>query len=734
MRTWLSARFPGVRQQDASDCGAACLASVAAFHGLRLPIARIRQYAGTNERGTTLLGLIEAAEKMGFAARGVRADAESLSAVPLPAIAHVVTDDGLSHFVIVYAVRTGRIGVMDPKDGKPHGIAFDEFRRLWTGVLVLLAPAASFRPGRHERSRIGRLMALLVPQRPILMAAAIAAGVYALLGLSSAIFVQKVVDDVLTGANRNLLNLLGVTMVIALLAQMALAMLRDLYALRVGQRLDAALISGFYHHLLRLPQSFFDTRRVGEVLSRVSDAVKIRAFVSDVFLEYLVSILILGFSVLLMLFYSWRLTLVVMAVLPIYGVSYWLTNRANRKIQREVMEAAAELESHLVESVSAIGTLRRFRAEEQAELRMEHRLVGLLRGIYGSGRTYLIASLSSDGLGRLLSVMVLWVGAGFVIDRSLSPGTLMSFYALAGFLTAPITRLLGMNRTLQDALIASDRLFEIMDLAVEEGATPRGGVPPGGSVELRGITFRFGGRRKVLGNLNVRIEQGRMTALVGESGSGKSTIAGLLQRLHRPSEGQILIGGTDVTHMPLADLRRHVAVVPQDIHLLSGTVAENIALGDMLPDMERAIDVSRQVGLLEVVDKLPAGFATRIGQNGVLLSGGERQRIAIARALYGCPRIVVMDEGTSALDPVAEDRVMCALESFVRSGGTVLLIAHRLTTVTCADRILVLDEGRIVEEGTHADLMATDGAYRRLWNRQMGVTRSVEVGTVGSGK
>ena len=708
-----------VKQRDITDCGAACLASVAAYYKMMMPVARIRQYAGTDKKGTNVLGLITAAQKLGFVAKGVRGELDSLFKIPKPAIAHVVVKEVLQHYVVIIDANDKHIEVMDPGDGEIHKMPHEEFKKQWTGVLVLLMPDEGFKPVNEKVSSGNRFYELVKPHTGIILQAIVGSLVVTILGLSTSIFVGKLVDYVIPNGNLNLLNLMGAAMILVIAVQLILNAFQAIFIIKTGQRIDLALILGYYKHLLKLPQQFFDNMRVGEIISRINDAVKIRAFINDAFISLVTNIFVFIVSFAIMFTYYWKLALIMAAIIPVYLVIYLTVNRLNKRIQRKMMERSAELESQLVESISAVGTIKRFGLEEFANLKTEVRFVHLLETIYKSGMNGLFSSLSTSTVSQIFTIGILWIGTGFVVDRTLTPGELLSFYSIIGYFTGPVATLIGFNRTMQDALIASDRLFEIMDLKHEEsGERIELNAESIGDIIFDKVSFRYGTRTQVFEHLNLTIPFGKVTAIVGESGSGKTTLMGILQNIYPIQEGNVSIGGYNLKQIKNESLRQHIAVVPQQVDLFAGNVVDNIAVGDWSPDMKRIVDICNLLGMTKFVESLPNGYETYLGENGATLSGGQKQRIAIARALYREPEILILDEVTSSLDSIAESLVQNAITHLKEQGKTIIVIAHRLSTVVNADRLIVLDGGRVVEQGIPSQLRQQEGFFRRMLQNQ----------------
>ena len=710
--------YSKIKQRDITDCGAACLASIAAHYQLQMPVSRIRQYAGTDKRGTNILGLIEAAEKLGFQAKGAKGALDSLSKIPLPAIAHVILKNGLHHFVVIYKVTKKDITFMDPADGGYHKNKIAEFEKDWSGVIVLILPDESFSKGNETTSNTKRFWQLLMPHMGLMIQALVGALVYTILGLSTSIYMQKLIDFVLPDGNIRLLNLLSIGMIVILVFQVFIGTFKTILGLQTGQQIDARLILGYYKHLLKLPQRFFDTMRVGEITSRINDAVKIRMFINDVALSMIVNVLIVGFSIALMFLYYWKLAVIMLCIIPIYIIIYWISNKVNKKWLRTLMENSAELETQLVESISTAGTIKRFGIEEYANTKTENKFYTLLNTIYKSGVKGLYLGTSADFATRLFTILILWAGAYFVINRELTPGELLSFYALIGYFTGPASSLIGANKSIQDALIAADRLFEIIDLEIESSDLNKVELTSDliDDIHFNNVHFRYGTRAMVFEGLNLTIKKGSSTGIIGESGSGKSTLLSLLQNLYPLKEGNISIGGLDLQYISNKSLRKAVSVVPQQIDLFAGTVIENIAIGDYDPDMQRILELSKMLGISDFIEQLPSGYNSLLGEQGVNLSGGQRQRIAIARALYRNPEILILDEATSNLDQLSESKVQSTLEWFKLQGKTIILIAHRLNTIKNCDEILVLKEGKLVEQGTHTTLSNnTESYYYSFW-------------------
>ncbi len=534
-------------------------------------------------------------------------------------------------------------------------------------------------------------------RRAVLLQAFAGAIVATILSLSTAIYVQKIVDNVIVDGNRNLLTLLGVSMLVVLVFRLVLGWFQTRLMLRMAQQIDATLILGYYRHLMRLPQPFFDTMRVGEITSRVGDAVKIRNFLNGTFLSLLLQPLILLFAFAAMFFYSWKLALLSLALVPLNLLVYFAADWLNKKYQRLIIERGADFDAQLVESLHAQPVIRAFRLEEPMGLRTESRLVRLLRPVWTAANGGLVVSSAAGFITQAYTIVLLWIGAAQVLQANLTPGQLMSCYALAGCLTGPISALVGMNAAIREALVATDRLYEIIDLECEKDTGTMELTPDLlGDIRLEGVTFKYPGRLPVLRDLTLTIPAGKITALVGESGCGKSTLLALLRRLYVPEAGKIFIGATDIQYVSLANVRKMVAVVPQQTHLLSGTVLENLTPGDYQPDMPRLLQICREVGILDFIESLPQGFLTPVTENGGNLSGGQRQRFAIARALYTEAPVLLFDEPSSALDLRAEHSLMELLLRLRDQGRTIVVSAHTERLLEAADQVIEIAGGRAI--------------------------------------
>ncbi|MGD2033543.1 MAG: peptidase domain-containing ABC transporter [Bacteroidales bacterium] len=723
-----------IKQHDITDCGAACLASVSAHYDLKLPVARIRQLASTDKRGTNVLGLIEAAEKLGFSAKGVKGSFESLNKIPKPAILHVIVKEVLHHFVVFYGITKTHVILMDPIDGKIHKKMHGDFQKKWTGIIVLLVPSEEFKPENKQESIRKRFFRLISPHKTVMTQALFGAAIYSLLGLTTSLYVKNIVDHVLVDGNLNLLNLMSVVMIVILFLKVYINIMKSIFALKTGQKIDATLILGYYKHLLTLPQRFFDTMRVGEIISRVNDAVKIRAFINNVSLDIVVNSLIVLFTLCLMFVFSWKLALLVLIGIPLYIMVYAIFNKLNKLYLRSIMENAADLESHLVESLNNVSTIKQFGTEYSANIRSETRFVQLLRSTYKSAKNSIVSVNASEFIAGGLTIGLLWFGSTLVVGLEMTAGKLLSFYALLGYLTTPIAQLISSNQTIQDAVIAADRLFQIMDLEREETNENKITFTKKliDDIHFHDVSFRYGTRVQVFKNLNLVIPKGKTTAFVGESGSGKTSLIALIQKLYPLQSGSIEIGKYNLQYIENKSFRQLIGVVPQNIELFAGSVIENIAFGLFEPDMKRIIDVCDFLNIRSFIENLPGGFNTYLGEHGVSLSGGERQRIAIARALYHNPEILILDEATSALDSASEEYIKRAIEVMKSQNKTIILIAHRLSTVMQADKICVLKEGVLVEEGNHKVLMEKQSHYYDMWEKQIPIMEEIMQSTTAN--
>lgn len=715
-------KFHCVKQNDGSDCGAACLATIARHYGVKFGLEAVRDLAGTDKVGTNLFGLLTAAERMGFTAKAVNGPYEALPQVTMPVIAHVKTEEGYGHFIVLHRVTNDGVTVADPARGIEH-LSRDQFSQQWTGYLLLLAPNETFAATAQQSagppaSPARRFFRLLDAHRSILVEAVVCAVLMTLLGLSTSYFVQHLVDSVLVRGETRLLNALGVGMGAVLVFRMLFGVLRQYLLAHVGRKIDLSLIAGYTRHVLSLPMNFFEMRQVGEILSRANDAAKVRNAISGAALTAAVDGVVVVFTAVVLGFYDLQLAFVAALFGPLWFLVVLVHHPAAKRLSREAMEANAKLSAHVVEDISGVETIKAFGAQRARAEAGESKLVKLVQSAFSMQ----LLGTSLGALGELLTgvagLAILWYGGHRVVSGVLTIGELMFFYTLLGYLLGPLERLATVNIQFQEAFIAVDRLFQVLDIRPEPLDDRKArftGVHQ--ALELRDVNFRYGCRRNVLNGLNLTVPAGSTVAIVGESGCGKSTLLKLLMRFHEPKEGRIVVDGIDLRDFNLASLREQIGIVSQDPFIINGTLRDNIALGAPAAELNDVIAAARAAGLEEFINELPDRYETMLGERGANLSGGERQRLAIARAILRQPAILIFDEATSHLDTRTERAIQESLQS-VFSERTVLLVAHRLSTVRDADLICVMHEGRVVEQGSHHELLAQNGRYAQLWRAQ----------------
>ncbi|HEY2648311.1 MAG TPA: peptidase domain-containing ABC transporter [Puia sp.] len=681
-----------IRQRDISDCGAACLASVSSYYGLKLPVSRIRQNAGTDKRGTSLQGLIEAAEQLKFNAKGAKTSGIADMRIPTPAIFHLIAKDGLQHFVVVYKITDRYIWFMDPAFGKIFRTAVDPFKRQWSGIVLLLLPTSEFQRGSQKKSAFIRFWQLVRPHKRMAGFAILLSILYACLGFSASFYILKIVDEILPYTNNNLLKMLGLIMVLLCCIRFIIGYLKSLITLRTGQLIDQNLILGYYRHLLNLPQRFFDTMRTGELISRINDAMRIRVFINDAALGMIINILTVVLSLALMFIYHWKLMLLCLLFIPFYLIIYRINNRVNAKWQQGIMKSGAVFENHLIETIQGISTIRRFGMEEYFNRQSENKFNPLMQSVFLSNRNGSLMLHLSEWMTGLLMIILLWSGAYLVMDHLLSSGELISFFTISAFFAIPFQALINANKGLQEAFIAADRLFEITDLEKEQNETPPIESFAEGDLVFENVHFAYGRGSVVFKGLDIIFPMKKMIAVVGESGSGKSTLLSLIQKLYFPDSGRILIGNIDIQHLSTRVLRERIAAVPQHTDLFEGDIISNIAFGEKEPDLDRIYEICQRLGLQVFIDQLPQGYQTIIREQGINLSGGQKQRIGIARAIYKDPQILILDEATSALDIESEKKVLDTLRWFHNQQKTIIVIAHRPNTIRQCDSIIFLKQ------------------------------------------
>lgn len=712
-------RFPLVEQAEEMDCGAACLAMICKHYRIGATLGKLREMANVTTEGATLDSLAQVGESLGFTTHGLQCTYQTLLGFELPFIAHW---EGY-HYIVVYGVSKNQVWVADPGLGF-RKLSVAEFEKGWTGTCLLFTPRADLAQIEATRSPWMRFVRLLRPHKPVLGYLILATLVIQVLGIAPPIILQNILDRVVVHQSHELLNLLIVGFILVQVFMQLTALMRTYLTNFMVRNLDFSMMSQFFQHALSLPISFFAKRRTGDIFARFQENQTIRQFLTQSTISTMLNLLMVFFYFLVLFLYSVQMTLVLLAlIVPMVVLTVAITPRIKQYARRD-FEASTDAEAVLMETLNGAETIKAMGIERAIRLKWEQKYAKALNVKYKAQGFEALIGFASQLLHALTVTSVLWVGANLVLGQQLTIGQLIAFNMLMGSVMAPLMGLIGMWDELHEAGVAMERLGDVLDMEPEQKPEdqPSRILLPSlrGDISLQDVYFRYGGKETpyVLENISFELKAGETVALVGHSGSGKTTLAKLLVGFYPPSEGKISIDGYNLNLIDKDYYRAQIGYVMQSNLLFSGTVAENIALGESNPDRRRIVEVARLADAHGFISKLPQGYEQTVGERGVGLSGGQIQRLCIARSLYRDPRLLIFDEATSALDTQSETNILRNL-SGVLEGRTALVIAHRLSTIMNADKILVLYQGRIVEEGTHQTLFDRQGMYYQLIHKQL---------------
>lgn len=720
-------KFPHYKQHDMMDCGPTCLRIVAKHYGKNYTLQTLRDKCYKDREGVSMLGISDAAESIGLRTLAAQLPLDKLlEEAPLPLIAHW----NQRHFIVVYEVKKNKIYVSDPA----HGLLVyskEEFKKGWVsmandeGFALMLEPTPRFYENEDEKNKTANFSFFFKYLRPyhkyfVQLFLGMLLGM--VLNLIAPFLTQSMMDNGIGNQNIGFVNTILVAQLVLMLSSTASGFIQSWILLHLGARVNISIISDFLAKLMRLPISYFDTKMTGDIMQRIGDHSRIERFLKSSSLNVIFSIFNLIVFGLILAYYN--LTLLFIFFIGSIVHTIWLVVflKKRRDMDYKRFDLASENQSSMIQLISGMQEIKLTGAEKQKRWEWER----IQAKLFKLGMDGLSLSQYQEGgsafINQIKNIFISYVSAKAVIDGQMTLGMMLSVQYIIGQLNAPIGQLLGFIQEAQDAKISIERLGEIHDKNDEEEDTDNKVTvfPEDRTLTVCDVNFHYGGPHSemVLKNINVTIPQGKVTAIVGASGSGKTTLMKLLLKFYPPSQGEIHLGNINLENFSSSSWRKKIGIVMQDGYIFSDTIANNIAVGDEKVDKQRLLNAVKIANVKEFVDKLPLAYNTKIGNDGQGLSMGQRQRILIARAVYKNPEYLFFDEASSALDANNEKDIMEKLENFF-IGKTVVVIAHRLSTVKNADQIIVLNRGEIVEQGNHQELVAKKGAYYNLVKNQL---------------
>ena len=709
-----------VPQIDARDCGVAALASIAKFYGSDFSLAHLRELAKTNKEGTTALGIVKAADEMGFETRPVQADKTlfDMSDVPYPFIVHVNKEGKLQHYYVVYQTKKDYLIIGDPDPSvKITKMSKERFFSEWTGVAIFLAPKPSYQPHKDKKNGLLSFLPLIFKQKSLIAYIVLSSLLVTIINIGGSYYLQGILDEYIPNQMKSTLGIISIGLIITYILQQAMSFSRDYLLTVLSQRLSIDVILSYIRHIFELPMSFFATRRTGEIISRFTDANSIiDALASTILSLFLdVSILILVGGVLLA--QNPNLFLLSLISIPIYMFIIFSFMKPFEKMNHDVMQSNSMVSSAIIEDINGIETIKSLTSEENRYQNIDSEFVDYLEKSFKLTKYSILQTNLKQGTKLVLNIFILWFGAQLVMSSKISIGQLITFNTLLSYFTTPMENIINLQTKLQSAKVANNRLNEVY-LVESEFQVQKNPVHSNflmGDIEFDDLSYKYGFGRDTLTDINLTIKQGDKVSLVGVSGSGKTTLAKMIVNFFEPYKGHISINHQDIKNIDKKVLRRHINYLPQQAYIFNGSILENLTLGGN--NMISQEDILKACELAEIrqdIERMPMGYQTQLS-DGAGLSGGQKQRIALARALLTKSPVLILDEATSALDVLTEKKVIDNLMSL--TDKTILFVAHRLSIAERTNRVIVLDQGKIIEVGSHQELMKAQGFYHHLFNK-----------------
>ena len=709
-----------VPQIDARDCGVAALASIAKFYGSDFSLAHLRELAKTNKEGTTALGIVKAANEMGFETRPVQADKTlfDMSDVPYPFIVHVNKEGKLQHYYVVYQTKKDYLIIGDPDPSvKITKMSKERFFSEWTGVAIFLAPKPSYQPHKDKKNGLLSFLPLIFKQKSLIAYIVLSSLLVTIINIGGSYYLQGILDEYIPNQMKSTLGIISIGLIITYILQQAMSFSRDYLLTVLSQRLSIDVILSYIRHIFELPMSFFTTRRTGEIISRFTDANSIiDALASTILSLFLdVSILILVGGVLLA--QNPNLFLLSLISIPIYMFIIFSFMKPFEKMNHDVMQSNSMVSSAIIEDINGIETIKSLTSEENRYQNIDSEFVDYLEKSFKLTKYSILQTNLKQGTKLVLNILILWFGAQLVMSSKISIGQLITFNTLLSYFTTPMENIINLQTKLQSAKVANNRLNEVYlvesEFQVQESSVHSHFLM--GDIEFDDLSYKYGFGRDTLTDINLTIKQGDKVSLVGVSGSGKTTLAKMIVNFFEPYKGHISINHQDIKNIDKKILRRHINYLPQQAYIFNGSILENLTLGGN--NMISQEDILKACELAEIrqdIERMPMGYQTQLS-DGAGLSGGQKQRIALARALLTKAPVLILDEATSALDVLTEKKVIDNLMSL--TDKTILFVAHRLSIAERTNRVIVLDQGKIIEVGSHQELIQAQGFYHHLFNK-----------------